>query len=653
MKKDKKTNAYSEITSHKLPKIALLGLPNTGKTSVFNNLTGQYNIVANYPLTTIENKKIITTIKDIQYEIIDTPGLYCLYIHSEDELVVRDMIFEERPDVIVQCIDSAKLKQSLMLTLDLLELEIPLILSLNALDETSKRGIWIDSKELSRLLGIEVVESVTTYGKGTNKLKLAISKASKSREAFHYPQDVEGQIKSVMDTLHDESFYRRKIAILILMEDPFILKHLRHSYSQQEIDNITLELKNVKLRFTGNLGRAMIGNQSRLVDDITQKIVHKQDVAPREYSQYFATLSRHPVFGVPIALSIVTILFFMVVNVANYIAKHLESFLWHPVEAYLKGALPSGFIYDFIIGDYGILSLGISNAIITILPILTVFFLMFNTLEDIGYIPNLSVLSKRIFDRIGLSGAAICPLVLALGCKTMATLTTKSLSSSKERFIAIFLITFGIPCGAQLGVNLNVLGRAGISSIIIAFSVMLILDIIIGLSLNKILVEDKKSIYLQMLPPIRMPDPKAVLKKTYYRIYWFLLEAVPLFIYAAVALFLLNYIGVLSGLKVILRPFIEGYLGFPVEMVDVILVCLGRHEVAAAMIIKLVDKGALNYVQVIVAAVIIMMIPCVANIGAVFKELELKKALTMTVIIYLFAFIFSGALNHLLILLIP
>lgn len=653
MKKDKKTNAYSEITSHKLPKIALLGLPNTGKTSVFNNLTGQYNIVANYPLTTIENKKIITTIKDIQYEIIDTPGLYCLYIHSEDELVVRDMIFEERPDVIVQCIDSAKLKQSLMLTLDLLELEIPLILSLNALDETSKRGIWIDSKELSRLLGIEVVESVTTYGKGTNKLKLAISKASKSREAFHYPQDVEGQIKSVMDTLHDESFYRRKIAILILMEDPFILKHLRHSYSQQEIDNITLELKNVKLRFTGNLGRAMIGNQSRLVDDITQKIVHKQDVAPREYSQYFATLSRHPVFGVPIALSIVTILFFMVVNVANYIAKHLESFLWHPVEAYLKGVLPSGFIYDFIIGDYGILSLGISNAIITILPILTVFFLMFNTLEDIGYIPNLSVLSKRIFDRIGLSGAAICPLVLALGCKTMATLTTKSLSSPKERFIAIFLITFGIPCGAQLGVNLNVLGRAGISSIIIAFSVMLILDIIIGLSLNKILVEDKKSIYLQMLPPIRMPDPKAVLKKTYYRIYWFLLEAVPLFIYAAVALFLLNYIGVLSGLKVILRPFIEGYLGFPVEMVDVILVCLGRHEVAAAMIIKLVDKGALNYVQVIVAAVIIMMIPCVANIGAVFKELELKKALTMTVIIYLFAFIFSGALNHLLILLIP
>jgi ferrous iron transport protein B len=278
---------------------------------------------------------------------------------------------------------------------------------------------------------------------------------------------------------------------------------------------------------------------------------------------------------------------------------------------------------------------------------------MFNTLEDIGYIPNLSVLSKRIFDRIGLSGAAICPLVLALGCKTMATLTTKSLSSPKERFIAIFLITFGIPCGAQLGVNLNVLGRAGISSIIIAFSVMLILDIIIGLSLNKILVEDKKSIYLQMLPPIRMPDPKAVLKKTYYRIYWFLLEAVPLFIYAAVALFLLNYIGVLSGLKVILRPFIEGYLGFPVEMVDVILVCLGRHEVAAAMIIKLVDKGALNYVQVIVAAVIIMMIPCVANIGAVFKELELKKALTMTVIIYLFAFIFSGALNHLLILLIP
>ncbi|MBF0473515.1 MAG: ferrous iron transport protein B [Nitrospirae bacterium] len=647
MKKDKN----SDIKSSKFPKIALLGLPNTGKTSVFNNLTGKYNIVANYPLTTIENKTIITTIKDIQYKIIDTPGLYCLYIHSEDELVVRDMIFEERPDIIVQCIDSAKLKQSLMLTLDLLELEIPLIISLNAMDEIARRGIWIDSKELSRFLGVEVIESITTYGKGTNKLKIAISKAARSRVSFKYAHDVEGQIESVINTLHDESFYRRKIAILLLMDDPFILKYLKKSYSQDEINGIAQEIKNVKLRFTGNLGRAMIGHQSRLVDDITEKIIHKQDVSPREYSQYFATLSRHPIYGIPIALFFIAVLFFMVVNVATFIANTFERIIWLPIYEYLKGALPSGFIYNFLIGDYGILSLGLANALVTILPILSVFFLMFNTLEDIGYIPNLSVLSKRVFDKIGLSGAAICPLVLALGCKTMATLTTKTLHSPKERFIAITLITFGIPCGAQLGVSLNVLGRQGISALLIVAGIMFILDLIVGLLLNKMIIEDEKSIYLQMLPPIRMPDPLAVLKKTYYRLYWFLLEAVPIFMFVAVILFVLDNIGVLAGLRKLLSPLIVGYLGLPEQMLDVIIVCLGRKEVAASMLIKLVEQNLLNYVQVIVSVLFIMFIPCIANVGAVFKELELKKALSMTAAVYIFAFVLTGALNHLLIFL--
>lgn len=653
MKKDKKNSKTAPINgySEKIPKIALLGLPNTGKTSVFNNLTGHYNIVANYPLTTIENKKIITKILDSQYEIIDTPGLYCLYIHSEDELVVRDMIFEERPDVIVQCIDALKLKQSLMLTLDLLELEIPMIISLNAIDETSRKGIWIDSKELSRLLGIEVIESVTTYGRGNNKLKLAITKAVKSIKSFSYAQDVEAQIECVINTLNDESFYRRKIAILLLMNDPFILQYLKKSYSEDEINKVTQEIKNVKLRFTGNIGRAMSGSQSRLVDDITKKIVHKQDITMREYSQYFATLSRHPIFGIPIALFFIAILFFMVVNVANFIANYLESLIWLPVEGYLKGTLPQGFIYNFLIGDYGIISLGIANALLTILPILSVFYLMFNTLEDIGYIPNLSVLSKRIFEKIGLSGSAIGPLVLALGCKTMATLTTKSLNSPKERFIAISLITFGVPCGAQLGVSLNVLGRAGISAIMIVFVIMLALDLIIGIILNKMIVEQDKTFYLQMLPPIRMPDPKAVLKKTYYRLYWFLLEAVPIFILVAVMLFTLDYIGVLSGLRKLLSPLIEGYLGLPNQMLDVIIVCLGRKEVAASMLIKLVEQNQLNYVQIIVSVIFIMFIPCIANVGAVFKELKLKQALSMIVLIYISSFIFSGALNHLMLFL--
>ena len=136
-------------------RIAIVGLPNTGKSSIFNTLTGDYTLVANYPLTTVEVKTGRCTIRNREFEVIDTPGLHCLYIHSEEEIAVRDFLFSEKPDGVIQCIDANRLKQSLLLTLDLLELGIPMVISLNAVDETQRHGLRIDARKLSELLGVE------------------------------------------------------------------------------------------------------------------------------------------------------------------------------------------------------------------------------------------------------------------------------------------------------------------------------------------------------------------------------------------------------------------------------------------------------------------------------------------------------------------
>ena len=154
-------------SSRSVKKIAIVGLPNTGKSRVFNDLTGEYTLVANYPLTTVEMKRSRCEIGGQLCEVIDTPGLHCLYIHSEEELIVRDMIFKEAPDVIIQCIDANQLKQSLTLTADFLELGIPMVISLNAIDETARRGVLIDSDGLARILGVPVVESLTDDGLST------------------------------------------------------------------------------------------------------------------------------------------------------------------------------------------------------------------------------------------------------------------------------------------------------------------------------------------------------------------------------------------------------------------------------------------------------------------------------------------------------
>ena len=638
------------IQGNNQKKVAIVGLPNTGKTQIFNNLTGEYNVVANYPLTTIKIKRTHCQIRNQTYEVIDTPGLHSLYVDSEDEQVARDLIFSEKPEVIIQCIDANQLKQSLALTADLLELGIPMVITLNAIDETSRRGIWIDSVGLSRLLRVPVVESIAVTGQGTEELRDAVGNARRGKWEIRYGDTIEKRISAIESRLPEDLPYKHKLSILLMMNDPFMADYLEKAYDEAKIAPIKKEVNKGRLQFGGNISRAISNRRSKWVDDITEEVVRKQRIAPREFTKGFARLSRHPVFGIPILLMIVYVTYLLVVNVANTIAEWMNDVLWVPIENGITGIFPAGFWHDLLIGDYGVLSLGLANAIITVLPILSIFFIMLHILEDIGYIPNLSVLTKKIFEKLGLGGAAIMPMVLGFGCKTMATLTTKSLHSKRERYIAIYLIAFAIPCAPQMGLNMGILGRMGIKAFVIAFSVLTFVEIAAGITLNKILKEEEKSYFIQELPPMRLPNPKAILVKTYYRLYWFLKEAIPVFIYAALALFALDKSGILDATKRALSPVIEGLLGLPLKMVDALILSMARHEAAAGLIIKLIEKGELNYVQCIVAVTIVtMFVPCFANIMAMIKELGAKRALGMAVIINISAFLIAGALNWVLI----
>ncbi len=627
-------------------KIAIVGLPNTGKSQVFNNLTGKYTLVANYPLTTVDINRADCVIEGQPYEVIDTPGLHCLYIHSEEELVVRDMIFSERPDVIIQCIDANRLKQSLTLTADLLELGIPMVISLNAIDETSRKGIWIDSDGLSSLLGVPVVESVAVNGLGTNELKKVLQKARVGKFAPRYGPIIDDGILTLESQLPQEFGFGHKAAILLLLGDPFLTDYLKERYGGEKVAELNDQVNRITRQFRGKFGHVLHNKRAQWVDNLADKAVRKQKVAPGQFAKGFGRLSRHPVFGIPILLIVIFTMYFLVVNVANIIASWMNETVWFPVESKIDNLVKIQWLNEFLIGDYGVLSLGLANAFLTILPILSVFFIVFNILEDIGYIPNLCVLTKRIFDKLGLSGSAIMPLVLGFGCKTMATLTTKSLRSRKERYIAIYLIAFAIPCAAQMALNMSILGRMGIRAFVIAFSALVFVEIAAGLTLNKILPEEQRSDFLQELPPIRLPNPKAVIVKTYYRLWWFIKEAVPVFIYAAVILFVIDKTGILDTTKNVLRPVMNGWLGLPVQMVDALILCMARHEAAAGMIIKLIEKGQLNYVQCIVAVTITtMFVPCFANIMAMIRQLGIRRALTMAVIINASSFLIAGCLN--------
>jgi len=635
-------------------KILIVGLPNTGKSLTFTNLTGEYAVAANSPMTTIQMKRARLTIGNQPYEVIDTPGLHYLRAFSEEEIQVRNFIFAEEPDVILQCIDANRLKQSLTLTVDLLALDLPLIISLNAIDETSRKGVWIDSDKLSRYLGVPVIESVAVQAKGIGALKDAVLKARAGKWEVPYDDSIKNSLKSIEFKMPPEVPYKRMVAQLVLMEDPFIAQYLEKIYDGTTVAGIATAAKNVNREFRGSLSRTIIEHRNRWIDDIFEKVVKKQKIAPKEISQTFARYSRHPVFGIFILLAVIYMMFYLVVNVANVMAAWMNDIFWIPVETVLGGVLPQGFWQDFFIGEYGVLSLGLANALLTVLPILSVFFLMFNILEDVGYIPNLSVLTKRLLDKLGLSVGALMPLVLGFGCKTMATLTTRSLHSRKERYIAIYVIAFAIPCAAQFGLNMSILGWAGTSAFVLATAVLTSIGIAACIVLNKLLKEKAEKIaFIQELPPIRLPNLAGVLKKTYYRLYWFLKESLMVFVYAALALFVADRLGLLDAAKRALSPVIEGMLGLPLAMVDAIILCFVRREAAAGLVIDLVRTGQLDYVQCIVAVIITTTFaPCFATIMAISKEIGGKTTVAMLFSICLSAFVTAGALNWALVTLL-
>ncbi|MBF0387277.1 MAG: ferrous iron transporter B [Candidatus Omnitrophica bacterium] len=634
-----------------IKKAAIVGLPNTGKTQVFNNLTGEYNIVANYPGTTVEMKRTITRIRDQHYEVIDTPGLHCLYIHSEEEVAVRDMILAEAPDVIIQCVDASQYKQSLLLTAELLELETPLVLVLNAMDAGGRNGPAVSGPELERLLGVPVVESSSPRGLGKDELKAAILKARRSTLGIKYGFHVESRIGDITSALPFDLLFKHKIAVLLLLNDLFIGRFLEMKLGREKASAVLAQVAAILREVKPNTRQAINDRRNQWVDRVAEGVVIKQKASRPGFAHYVTQASRHPLLGIPIFLSLMAVVYLSVVYVSGALDKVINFLVVSPVTGLITALSLPPFWTDMLIGNHGLLTLGLFNAICTVLPILSVFFFVFGCFEDSGYITNFTVFSKRVFGKIGIPGNAITSLVLGFGCKTMATLSTRGLTDRKEKFIAVFLIAFAIPCSAQLGISMAILAKVGVSAFLIVFGVLILCEAAAGILLNTIIKGKAESAYIQVIPPMRFPSLKAVCQKTYHRIIDFLKEALPIFIFSAIGLFIFDKIGLLALTKQALAPLITGWMGLPKDIIDVFLLALARREAAAGLILKMVDAGALNYVQSIVAVVVTTIsFPCVANVIAIGREMGWKAAVSMTVLIFVSSFVLVGALNWALVL---
>jgi ferrous iron transport protein B len=292
--------------------------------------------------------------------------------------------------------------------------------------------------------------------------------------------------------------------------------------------------------------------------------------------------------------------------------------------------------------------MGITYAAGLILPIVSTFFLAFGLLEDTGYLPRLSALSNRWFERIGLNGKAVLPMVLGLGCVTMATMTTRILETRRERLMAILLLALAIPCSAQLGIVMGMLAGISLTAAVIWGGVVLAVLFGVGWLANRLMPGTAAPLLLD-LPPFRIPDARVVLVKTLARVEWYLREVVPLFLLGSAIMFGLDRIHVLDSLIRAARPLIVGWLGLPAEASAAFVLGFFRRDFGAAGLYALQAQGALTPAQVVVAMVTVtLFVPCVASVLMIARERGWRTTAGLMALIFPLAFAVGGALHWVL-----
>ena len=314
---------------------------------------------------------------------------------------------------------------------------------------------------------------------------------------------------------------------------------------------------------------------------------------------------------------------------------------------------PDNFFFELFLGEEaGLIQVGVTYSIAIILPIVGFFFISFGLMEDSGYLPRLAVMLNRFFKIIGLNGKAVLPMVLGLGCDTMATMTTRILDTKKERVISTLLLALVVPCSAQLGVIAGILGSVSGVHMAIYFVAIFSQMLLIGYLSSKVL-KGTGSDFLMEMPPFRRPKIANILMKTYYRTKWFLKEAVPLFVLGTLVLFILTKLGILTYIQRAAEPIVKHFLGLPVETTQGFILGFLRRDYAVVSIFKALERDAGNLAidpnQLIVSLVVItLFVPCLANFFVMIKERGAKTAFLMIAFILPFAFLIGGILRYIL-----
>lgn len=648
-------------------KIVLAGNPNVGKSVIFNALTGLSADVSNYPGTTIDIARGALG----QHELIDTPGVYGVSSFNDEERAARKLIVEA--DLVVNVVSALSLERDLFLSLQLIEMGKTILLVINQWDEAKHRGLIINTGVLSEKLGVPVLTCVAVKKEGISGITANFHAA----KTGICDQELGELLRPLLERNIDQAH-----ALLILEGDTPSIEKFGASgiedcrteiYRQRrrrvnEISETCVTSLSIKKTFSTKLGRLLLhpvagtvaaaficylifyqllgvfvaGNIVELTEKKGMKVYYEPFVRRIAATTFPCSVTiGDTIYKFPSGTNNDSVRNAALLEKASTVtADQVEYNFWsYPSVSAVFGNL--------LVGEYGLLTLTVTYLLGLLFPLVLGFYFGLSLLEDSGYLPRLAVLVDRVLNKIGLNGRAIIPLILGLGCVTMATITTRLLSTKREKLIATALLGVAIPCSAQLGVVSGTLAKiGGLYAWAIYGAIVTGILAVTGLALNAVL-PGKSDALIMDLPPMRIPRLDNVMKKTWSKSWNFLKEATKPFFIAGFAVSVAQMTGLLGIFVNFLQPITVAWLHLPNDPRIATTFVLGivRRDFASFGLTEVSMTAA----QALTAMIVItLFVPCIATVGVMTKERGPKVAFTIWFGSWIAAFIIGGALSSIL-----
>lgn len=568
-----------------MKKILLMGNPNTGKSTVFNRLTGTNVIISNYPGTTVDFTQGKMRIGEEEMMVIDVPGTYSLDPSDEAQKVAMKMFKEG--DLVINVVDATGLEKSLNLTMQLIKERKPLMVAINFWDEAKHKGISIDAQKLEKILGIPCVPTCAVTGEGIKELTERLKEAKppqfdyENKEKWHVIGDIINHTQDLRHRHHTLGERLGDISVIPAFGIPLAL--------------VVLFIAFKIVRF---IGEGLIGYV---------------------FEPGFEKL------WTPLMLRLSALL-----GSGGFIHNILIGNL-------IEGEIDYG-------QSFGLLTTGIFVPIGAVLPYVFGFYIMLSVLEDCGYLPRLAVLVDGLMHHLGIHGFAIIPMMLGLGCNVPGILSTRILETKRERFIAATLLSIAVPCAALQAMIVGLMGKDVVVGLTVAYGTLLVVWVVLGLLMAHLVRGESLEIFVE-IPPYRRPYIRDLLKKIWVRIRWFIKEAVPFVLLGVFIVNILYILGIIQFVGKYTAPVISGTFGLPKEAIGALLVGFLRKDVAVGMLAPL----ALTLKQRIIASVVLTMyFPCVATFATLIRELGPIDMLKATAIMLASVLIVGRILNLIL-----